>query len=129
MYLAASQPGWDQPSGWFSEAEGYGSEILGGWQRRRAGRSPITFPRVVGRALSRVRADCVVTWEYGPATLRSLAWARRRRVPLLVFSELTPWSDAGLSPLQRLVHRVVAPRPAGFIVASSQGAERLRRVG
>ena len=22
MYLSASQPGWDQPSGWFSEARG-----------------------------------------------------------------------------------------------------------
>jgi glycosyltransferase involved in cell wall biosynthesis len=129
MYLAASQPGWDQPSGWFSEATGYGSEILGGWQRGRPGRSPITLPRGIGRALGRARADCIVTWEYGPATLRALAWARRRRVPVLVFSELTPWSDAALSPLQRRVHRVVAPRVAGFIVASTQGVERLRSLG
>jgi len=129
MYLAASQPGWDQPSGWFSEAEGYGSEILGGRQHGRAGRSPVTFPRAIGRALSRARADCIVAWEYGPATLRSLAWARRRRVPVLVFSELTPWSDAALPPLQRRVHRLLAPRAAGFIVASSQGAERLRALG
>jgi GalNAc-alpha-(1->4)-GalNAc-alpha-(1->3)-diNAcBac-PP-undecaprenol alpha-1,4-N-acetyl-D-galactosaminyltransferase len=129
MYLAASQPAWDQPSGWFSEATGYGSEILGAWQRGRAGRSPITFPRGLGRALSRARADCVVSWEYGPATLRALAWARRRRVPVLVFSELTPWSDAALSGLQRRVHRVVAPRARGFIVASAQGAERLQSLG
>jgi glycosyltransferase involved in cell wall biosynthesis len=129
VYLAASQPGWDQPSGWFSEAEGYGSEILSGWQRSRAGRSPIAFPRGIGRALSRARADCIVTWEFGPATLRALAWARRRRVPVVVFSELTPWSDAGLSALQRRVHRAVASRAAGFIVASSQGAKRLRSLG
>jgi glycosyltransferase involved in cell wall biosynthesis len=70
-----------------------------------------------------------VTWEYGPATLRALAWARRRGVPVLVFSELTPWSDAALSPFQRRVHRVVAPRVAGFVVASSQGVERLRALG
>jgi glycosyltransferase involved in cell wall biosynthesis len=129
LYLTANQPGWDQPSGWFSEAEGYGSEILGGWQRGRAGRSPITFPRDLGSALSRVRADCVVSWEYGPATLRTLAWARRRGVPVLVFSELTPWSDAALSGFQRRVHGVIASRAAGFIVASSQGVERLRRLG
>jgi glycosyltransferase involved in cell wall biosynthesis len=70
-----------------------------------------------------------VSWEYGLATLRALAWARRRRVPLLVFSELTPWSDAALSPLQRRVHRTLAPRVAGFIVASTQGVERLRSLG
>lgn len=50
-------------------------------------------------------------------------------MPLIVFSELTPWSDAGLSPLQRRVHRLVAPRAAGFIVAGSQGVERLRELG
>ena len=129
MYLAASQPGWDQPSGWFSEATGYGSEILGGWQRKRPGRSPITFPRRTERALARAGADCIVSWEYGPATMRALAWARRRRVPVLVFSELTPWSDAELSGLRRRVHRALARRSAGFVVASSQGAERLRSFG
>jgi glycosyltransferase involved in cell wall biosynthesis len=61
--------------------------------------------------------------------MRALLWARRRRVPLLVFSELTPWSDGALSPLQRRVHRVLAPRASGFIVASSQGVERLRSFG
>jgi glycosyltransferase involved in cell wall biosynthesis len=71
----------------------------------------------------------VVSWEYGPATLRALACARRRRVPLVIFSELTPWSDAGLPGLQLRVHRALAPRAAGFIVASSQGVERLRRMG
>ena len=99
------------------------------WQRSRTGRSsdhPSARPRA---ALTRVRADCIVSWEYGPATLRALAWARRRRVPVLVFSELTPWSDAALSALQRRVHRLVAPRAAGFIVARSQGAERLRGLG
>jgi glycosyltransferase involved in cell wall biosynthesis len=129
IYLAASQPGWDQPSGWYSEAEGYGSEILSAWQRRRPGRSPITVPKGIGRALSRARPDCIVTWEYGPATLRVLGWARRHRVPVLVFSELTPWSDDALSGLRRRVHRLLAPRVAGFIVASSQGAERVRALG
>ena len=42
VYLAASQPGWDQPGSWFSEAAGYGSEILRSWQRARPGRTPIT---------------------------------------------------------------------------------------
>jgi len=61
--------------------------------------------------------------------MRALAWARRRRVPLLIFSELTPWSDAALSALQRRVHRLLAARASGFIVASSQSAERLRALG
>ena len=129
IYGSRSQPGWDQPSDWFAEAVGYSSEVLPSWQRARAGRSPVTIPRGLGRALGRARPDCVVSWEYGPATLRALAWGRRRGVPVVVFSELTPWSDAELSALQRRVHRLVVPRAAGFVVASSQGRERLRALG
>ena len=129
IYLAPSQPGWDQPSEWFSEPAGYPSEVLSAWQRARPGRTPMILARGIGRALSRARPDCVVSWEYGPATLRAMTWARRRRVPVLVFSELTPWSDAGLSALQRRVHRQLVPRAAGFVVASSQGVERLRALG
>jgi glycosyltransferase involved in cell wall biosynthesis len=129
IYLSGSQPGWDQPPGWFPRSHDYSSEVLPAWQRRRRGRSPVTLARGVGPALSAARPDCVVSWEYGPTTIRALAWARRRRVPLLVFSELTPWSDAALSPLQRRMHRLLAPRAAGFIVAGSQGLERLRALG
>jgi glycosyltransferase involved in cell wall biosynthesis len=129
IYLSASQPGWDQPAGWFPVSHDYPSELLPAWQRSRRGRSPVTLPVGVARTLSGARPDCVVSWEYGPATMRALAWARRRRVPLLVFSELTPWSDASLSRLQRLVHRLLAPRADGFIVAGSQGVERLRALG
>jgi glycosyltransferase involved in cell wall biosynthesis len=129
IYLSGAQPGWDQPRGWFAPAEGYTSEVLSAFQRARAGRSPITVARGVGRALSRAAPDCVVSWEYGPATMRALAWARRRGVPVVIFSELTPWSDAGLSRLQARLHRVLAPRAGGFIVASSQGVERLRELG
>lgn len=129
IYLSARQPGWDQPPEWFARSHGYSSEVLGGWQRARPGRAPVVLPRGIGRALGRARPRCVVTWEYGPSTWLALAWARRSRVPVVIFSELTLWSDAELSALQRRVHRVVAPRAAGFIAASSQGAERLRRLG
>ena len=129
IYLSASQPGWDQPAGWFPVSHDYPSELLPAWQRSRRGRSPVTLALGVARALSAAIPNCVVSWEYGPATMRALAWTRRRGVPLLVFSELTPWSDAVLSPLQRRVHRLLAPRAAGFIVAGSQGVERLRGMG
>lgn len=129
IYLAASQPGWDQPSAWFGEASGYSSEVLSAWQWARRGRSPVTVARGIGGALTRARPDCVVSWEFGPATLRAFAWARRRRVPLLVFSELTPWTDPALSPLQRRLHATLAQRVDGFVAASSQGVERLRALG
>lgn len=128
-YLAGKQSGWDQPDDWFPEAQGYPSEVLRAWQWPRPGRSPVTVARGIGSALSRARPECVVSWEFGPATLRALAWARPRRVPLVIFSELTPWSHAELSRVQLRTHELLVPRMAGFIAASSQGAERLRGMG
>jgi glycosyltransferase involved in cell wall biosynthesis len=129
IYLAASQQGWDQPREWFANREGYPSEVLSGWQRARPGRSPVTVARALGTALDRVDPACVVSWEFGPASWRALAWCRRRRRPLVIFSELTPWSDAVLSGAQLRVHRLLAPRADGFLVASSQGVERLAALG
>jgi glycosyltransferase involved in cell wall biosynthesis len=129
VYLAAAQPGWDQPASWFAARDGYPSEILSSWQRVRRGRSPITVPRGLARALDREAPDCVVSWEYGPATWRALAWSRRHRKPLVIFSELTQWSDAALSSGQLRLHRLIAPRAAGFVVASTQGRVRLAGLG
>ena len=129
VYLAASQPAWDQSASWFSPADGYPAEVLAGRQHARPGRSPVTLPRALGAALTRLEPECVVSWEYGPATLRALAWCERRGRPLLVFSELTPWSEAELGPARRRLHRGIAARAGGFIAASSQAAARLAALG
>ena len=129
VYLAAAQPGWDQQSDWFSAGDGYDSEVLRSFQRRRPGRTPLMVARGLGRALDRADPEVVVSPEYGPATWRALRWCRRRGRGLVIMSELTPWSDPMLSGLQRRVHRLLAPRADGFIVFSSQGVERLERLG
>jgi glycosyltransferase involved in cell wall biosynthesis len=129
IYLAGAQPGWDQPAGWFARRPGYESEVLAARQRPRPGRAPLMLTRGLGAALRRAEPRCVVSSEYGPATWRALAWCRASGVPLVVMSELTPWSDPMLSPIQRRIHRLLAPRVNGFVVFSSQGVERLVRLG
>ena len=129
IYLSGRQPAWDMRPEWFSTMSSYPHEILQARQRARPGRTPLVVPSGLGAALVRSQSGCVVSWEYGPATWRALAWCRRRGLPLVVFSELTPWSDRELSSAQLRVHRALAPRLDGFIVASSQGRERLRRLG
>jgi glycosyltransferase involved in cell wall biosynthesis len=129
IYLAGGQPGWDMRADWFSVGAGYDREVLRSWQRRRPGRTPQMLARGLGGALRRFGPDVVVSSEYGPATWRALAWCRRSGRRLVVMSELTPWSDAMLSGLQLRVHRALAPRVDGFVVFSSQGVERLRRMG
>ena len=129
IYQAGLQPGWDQRPDWFPERHPYEASALRAWQRARPGRTPVVVPRGVGRALSGFGPDCVVSWEYGPTTLRSLAWCRPRGRPLLVFSELTAACDEELTPRQVRLHRLLAPRVDGFVVASSAARERLLRMG
>ena len=129
IYLAGAQPGWDQRSDWFTAAGAYEAETLRSFQRRRAGRTPLMVARGLRAALDRADPEVVVSSEYGPATWRALRWCRRRDRRLVIMSELTPWSDPMLSALQRRIHRRLAPRVDGFIVFSSQGVERLERMG
>jgi glycosyltransferase involved in cell wall biosynthesis len=129
IYQAARQPGWDQRGDWFPERHPYDSAVLRSWQRPRPGRSPITLPRGLGRQLAAFDPDVVVSSEYGPATLRALAWCRPRRRPLVVMTELTPRNDAELSAAQLRLHRALAPRLAGFVAVSAAARERLIGMG
>ena len=80
IYLAGGQPGWDQRAEWFASREGYPHEVLRAWQRARPGRTPAHARRAgSGAALARVDPACVVSWEYGPATWRALAWCAAPR--------------------------------------------------
>jgi glycosyltransferase involved in cell wall biosynthesis len=89
----------------------------------------VVLPRGLGEALRAARPDCVVSWEYGPATLRSLAWCRLHRRPLVIFSELTEHAAGELSPRRRRLHRLLASQAAGFVVASSAARRRLEAMG
>jgi glycosyltransferase involved in cell wall biosynthesis len=129
IYQASGQPGWDQRAEWFPAEHAYEARQLRSWQRARPGRSPVVLPRRLGGALGAARPDCVVSWEYGPATLRSLAWCRPRGRPLVIFSELTEHAERELSPRRRRLHRLLASRAAGFVVASSAARRRLDGMG
>ena len=108
IYQAASQPSWDQAAGWFPADHGYDAEHLRPLHIARRGRSPITWPRGLEGALSRFDPDVVVVSEFGPATLRALAWCRARRRALVVLSEVTIAAQRTLGMPQRRLHRLLA---------------------
>jgi len=130
IYGASAQPSWDQPRGWFSSGHPYDALALSSSQRGRAGRTPIVFPRGLGPALSDFDPDVVVSWEYGPTTLRALVWCIPRGRPLVIFSELPPAANRELPAAQLRLHRLLARRAAaGFVVASSAARRRTIALG
>lgn len=129
IYQSAASAGWNQGEGWFPREHAYESVHLQSAQRRRAGRTPIVWPRGLERELRAFAPEVVVVWEYGPAALRTWAWCRRRGIPLVIFSELTRWGAQELPRPQRWLHRWLAARARGFIAASSAAKDRLLDLG
>jgi glycosyltransferase involved in cell wall biosynthesis len=129
IYQSAQQPSWDVASEWFGRAHPYPALHLRSWQRRRPGRTPIVWPRGLERALASADPACVVVSEYGPASLRALAWCRRRGRAFAVLTECTPQIDTMISPAQVGLHRWVARHADAVIAVSSAARERLLAFG
>jgi glycosyltransferase involved in cell wall biosynthesis len=129
IFQSAHEPGWDAPADWFPAEHPYPSRHLRSWQRRRAGRTPVVWPRGLGAALRETDPDCVVAWEYGLASLRAFAWSRLHRRRFVIFTECTPEIDRLLPPSQLRLHRWLARRADALIVASSAARQRLRSFG
>jgi glycosyltransferase involved in cell wall biosynthesis len=129
IYQSAEQSTWDQPSAWFEAERAYDTCYLGAYELPRRGRSPVSWPRGLERALSRFDAHVVVCSEFGPATLRALVWCRRHARPLVIFSEVTHDVEETLPAAQRALHRWLAARAQGFVAVSSRVRERLLGLG
>lgn len=129
IYQSAGQPSWDVPADWFPSRHPYPAVHLRAWQRRRPGRTPVLSPRGLARALHRADPDCVVAWEYGAASLRTLAWCRRHRRGYVIFTECTPQIDSMLPRWQLELHRRLARQADAVIAASSAARRRLLAFG
>jgi glycosyltransferase involved in cell wall biosynthesis len=129
IYQSAGQASWDVPPDWFPSDHPYPSVHLRSWQRRRAGRTPVLWPHGLERALTAATPDGVVVSEYGPASLRALAWCRRHRRAYVIFTECTPGIDPLLPRWHLALHRWLAGRADGFIATSSAARARLEEFG
>ncbi|HEY1517209.1 MAG TPA: glycosyltransferase family 4 protein [Solirubrobacteraceae bacterium] len=129
IYQSAGQPSWDVPPEWFPSEHPYPAIHLRSWQRQRAGRTPVIWPRGLERELRATDPDCVVVSEYGPASLRAFAWCRRHRRAYVIFTECTPGIDPLLPDWQLRLHRWLGGRADGLIAASSAARARLLAFG
>lgn len=129
VYQSGAQPSWDQAANWFDGEHPYPATHLRSWQRARPGRTPMVWSRGLERALSSAEPDCVVASEYGPASLRALAWCRRHRRAYAVFTECTSEIDPLLSRPQLALHRRLARQADAVIAVSSRARARVRGFG
>ena len=129
IYQSAGQPSWDVPPEWFPREHPYPALHLRSLQRRRAGRTPVLWPRGLERALGTADPDCVVVSEYGAASVRALNWCRRHKRAYVIFTECTPGIDSMLPGWQLGLHRRLGRQADGLIAASSAARARLLAFG
>ncbi|HLI61397.1 MAG TPA: glycosyltransferase family 4 protein [Solirubrobacteraceae bacterium] len=129
IYQSRAPAGWEGAPGFFPTAHRYPAVHLRARQRARPGRSPIVVPSGVEAALRTANPDVVIAVEYGPTTLRALAWSRLHRRGFVIFSDCTPEIDRLLSPGQLTLHRLLARHADHMIAVSGAGRARLEAFG
>jgi glycosyltransferase involved in cell wall biosynthesis len=129
IYQSAAQPSWDVAHEWFAREHPYPARHLRSWQRGRPGRTPIVWPRRLERALTAFDPDVVVASEYSLASLRAMAWCRRRGRAFVVLTECTLQINSMISPAQLRLHRWVARHADGVIAVSSAARTRVLDFG
>jgi glycosyltransferase involved in cell wall biosynthesis len=102
--------------------------VGGGVIKKRKGTDRYPNPKIIG-ILRRQEPDVILSGGYGPHTLYALAFARFRRIPLLIYCDGWAASEADLSIFQRLARRVVVPRASGFVANSTVAAARFIELG
>ena len=82
------------------------------------------------RTLRRVRPDVVIVGGWNqPAFWLALAWSRRRRVPVICWSESTERDARSGSKVAHLMKRAFVHRCSAFLVPGQASAEYLNAIG
>jgi glycosyltransferase involved in cell wall biosynthesis len=79
--------------------------------------------------LIRWKPNAVIGYEYSIPALTAWFYARLARIPYLVFSECTPYSDRALTFGQRRMRRLVIPRAAGYLGTSRAACKNFVAMG
>lgn len=108
---------------------GFSYQVLSGW-RRRVGKYNILLNYNLARALLGSRADVIVCGGYSYlASWQAMAWARRNRVPFLLWSESTACDQRNGHFLVELLKKKFFENCAAFVVPGESASEYLRELG
>lgn len=105
--------------------------VLGGLTVRRSTPDATDYylsPRILA-ALVRARPEAIIVGGFSVPTLYAVAYATMSRKPVLIHSDGTSASEAGLGRLQHLARRALVPRVTGAIGNSEPAARRFAELG
>jgi glycosyltransferase involved in cell wall biosynthesis len=104
-------------------------EVLESW-RRRVGGYHLLLNRGLAASLRRARPDAIICGGYNYlASWQTLWWARRNRVPLLLWSESTLADRRNRHRLIEFLKRQFMKNCQAFVVAGKSSQEYVRKFG
>jgi glycosyltransferase involved in cell wall biosynthesis len=106
-------------------------EVIGGLTLPHLSRDGTDYylsPRILG-ALHRARPQAVISGGFSIPSAYAAAYARLHGIPLLIYSDGTPWSEARLRSDQRLARRVLRRLAWGAVAKSVPAARRFTEIG
>jgi glycosyltransferase involved in cell wall biosynthesis len=104
-------------------------EVLPSW-RRRLGKFNALINRGVAAALNRIKPDAILCGGYNYlASWQAAYWAKRHRVPLLVWSESTAFDGRGRHLLVEFLKRRFLEFCSAFVVAGQSSQRYLENLG
>jgi glycosyltransferase involved in cell wall biosynthesis len=128
IFLAETDPTMRQ---WHIPREeiAFAYEVLPHWRHRLAGYN-LLVNRSVAAALDRARPDAIVCGGYNYlASWQVLRWGRRRKVPILLWSESNPQDRRRALPHVEFLKRRFLRACSGFIVPGKSAAAYLQTFG
>jgi 1,2-diacylglycerol 3-alpha-glucosyltransferase len=121
IFLAETDPSMRQWKVYKDEIR-FSYEVLPHWRRRVAGYN-LLLNRGVASALERARPDLIVCGGYGYlASWSVLAWARRHRRPVLLWSESNQQDQRRRMPHVEMLKRRFIAACSGFVVPGKSAA-------
>lgn len=85
----------------------------------------VHIPRGVVKSLRLINPDVVIAWEYNPAALQALMWAKIRKKKFIHMTEGTLYSERYIGMIQRIARSVIIRSADAGIVSSTKSKEKL----
>lgn len=89
----------------------------------------IFIPKDIGRDLSDINPDVVISWEYSPIAVRCLLWCKCHKKKYISLTDGTLYSERNINFIQRITRKIIIGKCDASIASSTKAKEKLLKWG
>lgn len=85
----------------------------------------IHLPSNIGKVLNQIMPEIVVAWEYNPAAIQGLCWAKIHGKKFVHWTDGTLHSERNIGKVQKLSRKIICSNADACIASSTKAKEKL----